>query len=222
MTGNDHMAGGLLLYFLLFFAAAFIWPTWRLWRRERVNALVLPRDDSAHGIVAAWFRLLIGATFLMLLGLAFGLPVEALGRLAWLDGPMAAAAGWLLLLASLAWIVLAQRQMGRSWRIGIDGKAQPPLVQAGVFGRSRNPIFLGMRANLGGLFLVLPNAATLSLFLLGEALIPVQVRLEEAHLGNAFGADYEAYRRRVPRWLWTRVRRGRELTATRPDPTSAA
>lgn len=201
MTGDDPMAGGLLLYFLLYFAVAFVWPTWRLWRRERVNALVLPNDDSAHGTIGTWFRLLIGATFLMLLGLVLGLPVEALGRLAWLDGPAAAAAGWLLLLTSFAWIVLAQWQMGRSWRIGIDEKGRPPLVQAGLFGRSRNPIFLGMRVNLGGLFLVLPNAVTLALCLLGEALIQVQVRLEEAHLANAFGAGYETYRRRVPRWL---------------------
>ena len=32
----------LLLFFAIFFALAFFWPTFRLWRRERVNALVLP------------------------------------------------------------------------------------------------------------------------------------------------------------------------------------
>jgi protein-S-isoprenylcysteine O-methyltransferase Ste14 len=190
-----------LAYFVLFFATTFVWPTWRLWRRERVNALVLPHNDSAHGHIAAWFRLLIGLTFAVLVALVAGLQPDTLGRLAWLEGAPAAAAGWVLLTASLAWIAVAQAQMGRSWRIGIDAGGRPPLVRAGLFARSRNPIFLGMRASMIGLFLVLPNAATLSLVLVAEALIGVQVRLEEAHLAGAFGADYDSYRRAVPRWL---------------------
>lgn len=198
---NGHMTAALLAYFLLFFGAAFLWPTWRLWRRERVNALVLPHDDSAHGVIAARFRLLIASTFLLLVALAAGLPASALGHLGWLERPATAAAGWLLLLVSLVWIVLAQRQMGRSWRIGIDTGIQPPLVREGLFGRSRNPIFLGLRLNLAGLFLVLPNAATLALVLLAEALIQVQVRLEEGHLSAAFGEAYAEYRRAVPRWV---------------------
>ena len=191
----------LLTYFVLFFMAAFVWPTLRLWRRERVNALVLPRDDSAHGVIATWFRALIGGVFAVLAALAAGLPGDAFGRLAWLDGPVAGSTGWVLLVASLIWIVAAQAHMGRSWRIGIDTASRPPLVRTGLFGRSRNPIFLGMRLNLAGLFLVLPNAFTLAAFLLGEALIQVQVRLEEAHLGAVFGRDYDAYRQTVPRWL---------------------
>lgn len=106
----------LLAYFVLFFIAAFVWPTLRLWRRERVNALVLPRDDSAHGVIATWFRALIGGVFTVLAVLAAGLPGDAFGRLAWLDGPVAGSTGWLLLAASLVWIVAAQTHMGRSWR----------------------------------------------------------------------------------------------------------
>lgn len=48
---------------------------------------------------------------------------------------------------------------------------------------------------------VWPNAATLAAFLLGEALMQVQVRLEEDHLGRMLGAEYEDYRRRTPRWV---------------------
>jgi protein-S-isoprenylcysteine O-methyltransferase Ste14 len=195
------MPAALLAYFALFFAIAFVWPTFRIWRRERVNALVLPRDDSAHGIIATWFRALIAAVFTTLVLLAAGLPAAALGPLPWLDTPVVRGLGGVLLAVSLLWIVVAQAQMGRSWRIGIDHASRPPLVRRGLFGRSRNPIFLGMRLNLAGLFLALPDAATLTFFLLGEALIQVQVRLEEAHLATAFGDDYADYRRSVPRWL---------------------
>lgn len=198
---GDTAARLLLGYFLISFAAAFVWPTLRLWRRERINALVLPRDDSAHGVVAAWFRGVVAATLLMLVALSAGLPRSITGPLTWLEAEAVAIVGWVLLGVSLVWIVAAQAQMGRSWRIGIDGETRPPLVQTGLFGRSRNPIFLGMRLNLAGLFLALPNAATLAPLLLGEAMMQLQVRLEEAHLSATFGAAYDAYRRAVPRWI---------------------
>ncbi len=102
---------------------------------------------------------------------------------------------------SLIWIAAAQAQMGSSWRIGIDTQNQTKLVQTGLFRLSRNPIFLGMRLNLLGLFLVLPNAVTLVILLLGDALIQIQVRLEETHLSEAHGEGYQAYCQQVRRWL---------------------
>ena len=195
------MAAALLLYFLLFFAAAFFWPTWRLWRTQRVNALVLPYDDTAHGLVGRWFRLTLVAMFVMLAALAVGLPEEKIGRLDWLQAAPLRALGWAVLAASFIWIVVAQAQMGQSWRIGVDTQTRPPLVSSGLFSLSRNPIFLGMRLSLAGLFFVIPNAGTLCILLLGEVLIQIQVRLEEAHLSSAFGEDYVMYQKSVRRWL---------------------
>ena len=106
-----------------------------------------------------------------------------------------------LLLISLAWTVVAQAQMGASWRIGIDEERRTPLVREGVFGLSRNPIFLGMMLTLLGLFLVIPSAVTLLVLGLGVVLIQIQVRLEEEFLSGAHGRDYEEYRRGVRRWL---------------------
>lgn len=196
------MALLLLLFFVLFFAVAFFWPTWRLWRRDRVNAVVLPYDDTAHGVVAKAFRMTLFGIFALLGTVALGLPPEAVGSLGWLErSPLAMAAGWTLLAVSLLWILIAQSQMGASWRIGIDTQSRPPLVTTGVFALSRNPIFLGMRVSLLGLFLTLPNAVTLALLVTGEVLMQVQVRLEEKHLDAAFGPDYRAYRTAVGRWL---------------------
>jgi protein-S-isoprenylcysteine O-methyltransferase Ste14 len=44
-------------------------------------------------------------------------------------------------------------------------------VRKGVFGLSRNPIFLGMISTLLGLFLVIPNAVTQLACVLGVVLI---------------------------------------------------
>ena len=41
---------------LLFFAIAMAWPTWRIWQRDGINALVLPSDDTVHGLVGRWFK----------------------------------------------------------------------------------------------------------------------------------------------------------------------
>lgn len=200
-AGGDATAHALLAYFGLFFLLAFFWPTWRLWKRYGTNALVLPRDDSAQGVVGRWFRLTLVAIPIVLVPIGIGVPLDALGRLEWLESQALPLVGWVILALSLGWVLAAQAQMGASWRIGIDAAAQPPLVRSGLFALSRNPIFLGMRLALLGLFLVLPTGVTLAILLLGEALMQVQVRLEEAHLTGALGGEYDAYRSATRRWL---------------------
>lgn len=66
-------------------------------------------------------------------------------------------AGWAVLAIALVVVTLAQAQMGASWRIGVDPR-KTDLKARGLFAISRNPIFLGMRAMLFGLFLIMPNA----------------------------------------------------------------
>ena len=125
----------------------------------------------------------------------YAIPIEWLGY-AWLK-----LVGVALLLVSLGWTVLAQAQMGESWRIGIDEEHEIALVRSGVFGLSRNPIFLGMMLTLLGLFLVIPNAFTLLTFAMSVVLIQIQVRLEEEFLAKTHGDEYADYRMRVRRWV---------------------
>ena len=83
------MAPALLIYFAVFFAAAFFWPTWRLWRRDGVNALVVPFDDTAYGLVGRAFRLILISIFVLLAALAAGLPAAHAGPLTWAEGGIA-------------------------------------------------------------------------------------------------------------------------------------
>jgi protein-S-isoprenylcysteine O-methyltransferase Ste14 len=106
-----------------------------------------------------------------------------------------------ILLVSLVWVALAQVQMGKSWRIGIDKENKTDLVETGIFSLSRNPIFLGMRAMLFGLFLMIPNALTLLTWILGDVLMQIQVRLEEEFLRSVHGDGYQDYKTRVRRWI---------------------
>lgn len=191
----------LLVYVLAFLLVTFVWPTWRLWRLHGINGLVLPRDDSAHGLIGMWFKGLMAATLVFAILLVSGLSPAHFGPLPWAMQDVVQKAGYVLLLLSLGWITRAQYQMGRSWRIGFKEDEIPDLVSSGLFARSRNPIFLGMRVTLFGLFLVIPCAVTLAIFALSEALIAIQVRLEEAHLSKSLGDKYLAYAAVTPRWL---------------------
>ena len=98
-------------------------------------------------------------------------------------------------------IIIAQYQMGQSWRIGIDEANKTELKQVGFFGLSRNPIFLGMLVSLLGIFLVLPNIVTAVCMVSSYLLIQIQVRLEEDFLLNQHGTAYSAYKNKVRRWL---------------------
>jgi protein-S-isoprenylcysteine O-methyltransferase Ste14 len=196
----------LIIYLILFFGIAFFWRSYKTWQATGVNPYRLAsrgyQQDDIHGLMSRQLRLISAGTVGVVLIYAFAGGVYGyLDPIAWLQTPPIMAIGLVMLLVSLVWVMVAQSQMGDSWRIGIDNDSKTALVTQGVFGLSRNPIFLGMRVNLAGLFLVLPNAFTLLLWVLGDVIIRAQVYLEEEYLLQSHGQVYEQYRQQVRRWL---------------------
>ena len=189
-----------LVLFTAFVLVTFVWRSWIAWRATGINPVVLPSDDSVEGYVGRTMRVVVGATLLALALHAAGLDA-ALGAGLWAGNRFAFGAGALLGLAALAWVAVAQRQMGASWRIGIDHARDTSLVTQGLYRWSRNPIFLGLRIALAGVVLMVPNTVVIAAAVAGELLMQVQVRLEEAHLAARHGAAYDSYRARVGRWL---------------------
>ena len=192
----------LPLYLFAYFCAAFFWRSFIIWKKTGVNPVVFKGSDDAHDFIGRLFKLLFALVVTVVLAYSFwpglyrySVPIE------WLEHVWLKWIGVALLLVSFGWTVLAQAQMGESWRIGIDEKHETALVQSGVFGLSRNPIFLGMMLTLLGLFLVIPNAFTLLTFAMGVVLIQIQVRLEEEFLTKTHGDEYADYRMRVRRWV---------------------
>jgi len=189
-------------YLLVYVTVAFVWRSYVVWKKTRTNPVVFKRSDNAHDFIGRVFTLLFAVVVVVVLVHSF-LPgaYQYLLPIPWLERSWISWTGVILLIASLVWLVLAQVQMGESWRIGIDSERKTQLVQAGVFNISRNPIFLGMMVTLLGLFLVIPNALTLLTFVLGVVVINIQVRLEEEYLKAMHGDDYIGYTRRVRRWM---------------------
>lgn len=199
---NNWIDWFLPLYFVVFFAVAIAWRSWRVWKLTGVNAFRLREESGPEAITGRYFKVLPVAVLTLVLLYVFGPDLyRQLGVISLLEYPVVRSGGALLMLLALVWTVLAQTGMGRSWRIGIDHHNPTALVTAGMFRYSRNPIFVGMIASMAGLFLLLPCAVTLLILLLSVALIQVQVSLEEIHLRRLHGADYQAYCRSVPRWL---------------------
>ena len=76
------------------------------------------------------------------------------------------------------------------------------LVSGGIYRWTRNPMYLGMAAMLVGWAVYLASIAALAALPLFIAYINrFQIAPEERALEARFGAEFEAYRRRVSRWL---------------------
>jgi protein-S-isoprenylcysteine O-methyltransferase Ste14 len=76
------------------------------------------------------------------------------------------------------------------------------LVTGGIFGMSRNPMYVGLTAALVGwaVFLASPWAF-LGPVLFALYITRFQIVPEERILAAKFGAEYEVYRSKVRRWL---------------------
>lgn len=197
----NHFAGYLWIYFVVYTGVVMVWRSVRTYRATGVNPMRLPATDDAHGYVGRMFKAVLALCLVYLTALTLGWSSDPIAPpMAWLDKAYVRALGWGILVLSGLGVFWAQQQMGASWRIGLDADTPGALVTHGLFGRSRNPIFLSMRLNLLALLCLLPNTLTLLLLVCGELLIQIQVRLEEAHLPLVYGQAYDNYCAKVPRW----------------------
>jgi protein-S-isoprenylcysteine O-methyltransferase Ste14 len=109
--------------------------------------------------------------------------------------------GAALVVAAPVLFAAALRSLGISWRMGIDRLEPGPLVGAGVYAWSRNPIYTAFFLLIIGSCLihcrviVVVVGAALVLLIHGIAL------REEQFLAERFGDDFRVYCRRVGRYL---------------------
>ena len=192
----------LFAYFIFYFFMVFVVRSVILWKKTGINPLTFDKTDDAHGYNGRIYKA-ISYIELVIVGIyAFKNEwYEFLLPFWYLESYWLQKIGWGLLILSLIIVWIAQTQMAKSWRIGIDEKNKSELVTHGLFSVSRNPIFLGiMLANIG-LFMVIPNAFTLLIISLSTTSINTQIRLEENFLKKEFGAEYETYLKKVRRWI---------------------
>jgi protein-S-isoprenylcysteine O-methyltransferase Ste14 len=178
----------------LFFAS---WVAAALWAGRTVAAL--PSREQ-------WPLYAAGVAFVLAVSVAGGASPAMRMRL-W---PANAAFDWTmvgLLLAGCAICWWARLHLGRLWSGGIVLKEGHRVVDSGPYGWVRHPIYSGaFLATIG--FCAIRAQPTSVVFALGFiAFFTIKSRLEEQLLLREFGAQYEDYRRRVPR-LVPRPKRG--------------
>ena len=177
---------------------------WLMIATSRTSSMI---DGKAYGfagnsrqqVAQGLFRLSVIGDLGALIGYAAEIrwPIlRPVGKLEWLH-----AVGLALALAGQFLTVSAQSSMGRRWRVGVPSAAPDALVTQGLFGVSRNPVFLGMLAMALGLALAVPSIAMIVCATAFWLACEIQVRDEERFLESAFTDQYVAYRSRVRRWF---------------------
>lgn len=116
--------------------------------------------------------------------------------------PYSRSAGEALVVLALVLMASAVAQLMIARTTVIPGRDATKMVTTGLFGFSRNPIYLADALLLSGLYLywgalvALPLVALFMQVLTKRFIVP-----EEARLRQKFGADFNAYKNRTRRWI---------------------
>jgi protein-S-isoprenylcysteine O-methyltransferase Ste14 len=157
------------------------------WEFAARNAATAKNSESS---TSRGFHVFLTNVALML-GVA---PIRGLGRFLpasflWL------ATGLAIDAVGLCIAIWARRDLGRNWSGEISIKEEHELIQSGLYRWLRHPIYTGLLTMYLGT--ALATGEWLALVGLTIAVFAYwrKIRLEEANLDEAFGEEYEAYRR---------------------------
>ncbi len=194
-----------LLVLLLAFYGMTLMRVALVYRRTGINPVKLKADDSVYEVTGRVLKASIGTWLLIGLVYAFAPAVKPwLVPIQYLETEAVYRTGLVMAGIAILWIGVGQAQMSASFRMGIDASEKTTLVCQGLFRWSRNPIYLGLFAAVGGFFLVAPNALSFGALVAAWVGVKVQVRLEEDYLLSHHGDAYREYQSTVRRWIGTR------------------
>ncbi len=173
-----------------------------VYKKTGINPVTFDKVDNARNYIGNIMKFLTGLLVIAVLLFAiFSNVYKYLNPISFLQIDWLQYTGLIIIHASLIWILIAQHDMKQSWRIGIDEINKTELITSGLFGISRNPIFLGMISSTIGIFLIIPDTVTFFVATTSFIIIQIQIRLEEDHLLKQHGTMYQEYKRKVNRLL---------------------
>jgi protein-S-isoprenylcysteine O-methyltransferase Ste14 len=143
--------------------------------------------------------LVFGIPFLLGIGLniAFALSIYPAAY-----QPAGIAIGVLLIIAGISLISAARREMARFHQPTDPGHPTTGLVTTGVYGFSRNPLYLAAVLLFAGLAIALNNLWALGANIIGVIVCHFMlITPEERYLEEKFREEFARYRNHVNRWL---------------------
>jgi protein-S-isoprenylcysteine O-methyltransferase Ste14 len=121
-------------------------------------------------------------------------PIRGLGR--FLPASYLIMAGGLAVeMMGWALAIWARRALGRNWSGEISIKTEHQLIRSGPYELLRHPIYTGLMTMYVGATLVTGEWVAIVGVAIAAFAYRRKIRLEEANMEVAFGADYDAYRR---------------------------
>ena len=156
------------------------------------------------GAVFAWLIFFYGPARFMEVNADLSWPI-------WRSGP-SRAFGVLIIVVGVCAVLYCMRLFAKVGH-GTPIPAAPPenLVVLGLYGYSRNPIYVAYVTLWFGIFLFQGHAALLLYTVVATACVEfVIVFWEEPVLKRRFGEQYDAYQKKVPRWLLPGLRSSRD------------
>lgn len=117
------------------------------------------------------------------------------------DGLASQALGALIVTGAVILYVIALRDLGASWRLGLDRSAPGPLVTGGVYRWTRHPIYVAFDLWFMGTFLLIGRLSFLVLALVWVPLLHAIMDREDRFLTGLYGDAYRDYSRRVGRYF---------------------
>lgn len=118
-----------------------------------------------------------------------------------LNSSVAKIIGVLLITTGFVILISAFVSFGNSWRIGMDVKTPGRLVTTGIFGFSRNPIYIFLNLWFIGTFLINGTLIFLIFALLAIVHLHYQILREERFLLELYGQPYRDYLARTGRYF---------------------
>ncbi len=124
----------------------------------------------------------------------------------WFEGRMAdlgvTAAGGVVAALGLALMLTSIRRFKKVGSSVEPWKPTTTIITTGVYGYSRNPIYLGLALAHGGLAICGGSMAALATVVLSVLVTQTYViAREERYLEAKFGSVYSDYKKRVRRWI---------------------
>lgn len=121
----------LYLFVLFLFSVIFVFvvPTYLTYKKTGINPITFGKESNAHNYVGNVYKFLV--FMLLMVFVIHFLNIELynyfLVPIHYLELSSVFFIGFFLLHFALFWIFIAQKQMGDSWRIGIDEKINQNL-----------------------------------------------------------------------------------------------
>ena len=166
-----------------------------LLKRKGVEAMKFAQTDKSDFFIPPF------AVFYFYLVFSAAFDWPTVSRQTFFGSEVIAWVGVSFCLAGLLFLISSIVSLGQSFRVGIDAEHPDKLVTDGVFGISRNPIYVAFATILVGQFLIFPNWILLVYLVAAMWLFHRQVLREEEFMKQHYRQDFSEYCQRVRRYI---------------------